>query len=71
MFETSKVLAARGYDIDFGILQGQQHYARPYESISCIHSLGPGVPIDAQEREYLRMTGRDIAKGFGPVMQTK
>ncbi|KAL8643993.1 MAG: hypothetical protein Q9226_007990 [Calogaya cf. arnoldii] len=71
ILEISKVLAARGYDIDFGTLQGQEHYVKPYEFISRIHTLGPGVPIDVEEREYLRMTEWDIAKGFGPLMQTK
>ncbi|KAL8980593.1 MAG: hypothetical protein Q9205_004372 [Flavoplaca limonia] len=71
ILEISKILAARGYQVDFGTLQGQEHFAKPYEFISRVHTLGPGVPIDVEEREYLRMTEWDIAKGFGPVMQTK
>ncbi|KAI4101562.1 MAG: hypothetical protein L6R37_004888 [Teloschistes peruensis] len=71
ILEISKILAARGYDIDFGTLQGQEHFAKPYPFISRVHTLGPGVPINVEEREYLRMTEWDIAKGFGPVMQTK
>ncbi|KAL8995314.1 MAG: hypothetical protein Q9169_004918 [Polycauliona sp. 2 TL-2023] len=71
ILEISKILAARGYDIEFGTLQGQEHFAKPYPFISRVHTLGPGVPIDVEEREYLRMTEWDIAKGFGPVMQTK
>lgn len=62
--------AARGYDIDFGTLQGQEHFAKPYTFISRVHTLGPGVPIEVEVREYLRMTEWDIAKGFGPVLQT-
>ncbi|KAI4251475.1 MAG: hypothetical protein LQ352_004819 [Teloschistes flavicans] len=57
--------AARGYDIDFGTLQGQEHFAKPYTFISRVHTLGPGVPIEVEVREYLRMTEWDIAKGFG------
>lgn len=71
VLEIGKILAARGYIVDFGTLQGQEHFAKPYEFISCVHTLGPGVPVDVEEREYLRMTEWDIAKGFGPVMQTK
>ena len=71
VLEISKILASRGYLIEFGTLQGQEHFAKPYDFVSHVHTLGPGVPVDVEEREYIRMTEWDIAKGFGPVMQTK
>ncbi|KAL9594711.1 MAG: hypothetical protein Q9219_006875 [cf. Caloplaca sp. 3 TL-2023] len=71
VLEISKILASRGAIIEFGTLQGQEHFAKPYNFISCVHTLGPGVPVDVEEREYLRMTEWDIAEGFGPVLQTK
>ncbi|KAL8717588.1 MAG: hypothetical protein Q9225_005177 [Loekoesia sp. 1 TL-2023] len=71
ILEISKILASRGYIIDFGTLQGQEYFAKPYEFVSRVHTLGPGIPVDVEEREYLRMTEWDIAEGFGPVMQTK
>lgn len=71
IIEIARILAARGHNIEFGTLQGQELWAKKYAFITKTYILGPGVEPDESEREYIKMSDWNVNRGFGPVLDAK
>lgn len=68
------MLDSRGYNIEFGTLEGQEHWAHGYDFISRVHILGAGITKVEEEQNYLRMTDwhlRGLLDSWNPVFDAK
>ncbi|KAF2177010.1 glycosyltransferase family 1 protein [Zopfia rhizophila CBS 207.26] len=56
ILEIARILHTRGHVIELATLAGNEHWARESGFITATHTLGPGIPKDVEEREYLAMS---------------
>ncbi|OBR04784.1 Cytochrome P450 [Colletotrichum higginsianum IMI 349063] len=69
LLEIARILASRGYTIDFGTLDGRTAWTKDCPFVSRCHALGPAPPAAVEEAQYLRMSnwssgGDDWANKF-------
>lgn len=73
LLELASVLASRGHSIEFGTLAERESWIadRPFGSEP--HVLGPPVPADIEEANYLHMStwSTDLMFNWGPVMAAR
>ncbi|KAI9778083.1 MAG: hypothetical protein M1839_008387 [Geoglossum umbratile] len=56
ILEIGRILSSRGHTVEFGTLEGRDHWLGDYPFIAKIHILGPAVPPDEEEASYLRLS---------------
>ncbi|KAK4149584.1 UDP-glucosyl transferase family protein [Chaetomidium leptoderma] len=73
VLEIAKILASRGYTIDFATLSGREHWVKDCPFVSGFHVIGPSVPPDVEEANYIRMSSwtTDLMSNWGAVMDTR
>ncbi|EFY90196.1 UDP-glucoronosyl and UDP-glucosyl transferase, putative [Metarhizium acridum CQMa 102] len=71
VLELGKVLSARGHNIEFATLDGQEGWISGYEFVSRVHLLGPGPTEEQMDSHYLRMRDWDMSKGIAAAMESK
>lgn len=73
VLEIGRVLALRGYIIDFATLSGREAWLQSCPFISQSHVLGPSVTPEVEETEYLRMSDwtRNGQQDWHVIMSTK
>jgi hypothetical protein len=56
MLEVARILHSRGHTIELATLAGNEGWAAECSFVARTYKLGPGVPEDVEEREYLAMS---------------
>ena len=56
MLEVARILYSRGHTIELATLAGNEGWAAECDFVAKTYTLGPGVPEDVEEREYLAMS---------------
>ncbi|KAM7215805.1 UDP-glucosyl transferase family protein [Rhypophila decipiens] len=73
VLEISKILASRGFRVDFATLSGREKWAENRTYISKFHVLGPSVPPAVEEENYIRMSSwtTDLMSNWGAIFDTR
>ncbi|KIE02965.1 UDP-glucuronosyl/UDP-glucosyltransferase, partial [Metarhizium majus ARSEF 297] len=71
VLELGKVLSARGHNIEFATLDGQESWVSGYEFVTKVHLLGPGPTEEQMGSHYLRMRDWDMSRGVATTMESK
>ncbi|GJC84773.1 UDP-glucuronosyltransferase 3A1 [Colletotrichum liriopes] len=56
VLEIARILASRGYTIEFGTLDGRTAWIRDCPFVSRLHVLGSALPVGVEEAQYLQMS---------------
>jgi UDP:flavonoid glycosyltransferase YjiC (YdhE family) len=73
LLEIAKILAFRGYQIDFATLSGREQWVENCAFVSGFHVIGPSVPADVEEANYRRMSNwtTDLISNWGAIIDSK
>lgn len=71
VLEICKVLADRGYTLDFATNLGQEAWVEDYPFIRHVHISGPAPTNEETEAHYRRMLDRVPTAGLSSIMQSK
>ncbi|KAF5134408.1 UDP-glucuronosyltransferase 2B23 [Metarhizium anisopliae] len=71
VLELGKILSARGHNIEFATLDGQENWVGGYEFVANVHLLGPGPTEEQMDSHYLRMRDWDMSRGVATTMESK
>ncbi|KAF9875051.1 UDP-Glycosyltransferase/glycogen phosphorylase [Colletotrichum karsti] len=56
VLEIARILASRGYTVEFGTLAGRETWIKDCPFVSRFHVLGPALPSSVEEAKYLQMS---------------
>jgi UDP:flavonoid glycosyltransferase YjiC (YdhE family) len=73
VLEIARILASRGYTVDFATLSGREQWVKDRPSISEFHVIGPSVPAAVEEASYIRMSSwtTDLMSNWGAIFDTR
>ncbi|KAI1100339.1 glycosyltransferase family 1 protein [Jackrogersella minutella] len=73
VLEIARIMATRGFTIEFGTFAGRESWLHDCPFISRLHILGPSVPPDVEEANYLRMSDwmTNNKQNWSAIMHTK